>query len=58
VHPPEPIPQLSWTTPRRSASGVSAVDVTLSSEGKETPVGALVESGSKHPSNSKTGFGT
>ncbi len=52
VHPVLPVPQLSWSETLWSASGSSAVVVTLSSDGNSLPVGVLSPFGSKQPSNS------
>ncbi len=47
-----PVPQLTCSEILCSASGSSAVEVTLSSEGNSLPVGVLSPWGSKQPSNS------
>jgi len=57
-HPALPVPQLTCREILCSASGSSAVDVTLSSEGNSLPVGVSSPWGSKHPSNSKSGLVT
>src|SRR5690348_12029336 len=55
AQPSAPVPQLTWTPARWSAVGWTVVLVTISSEGKLTPVAVSSPCGSKQPSNSETG---
>ncbi|CAB4685901.1 unannotated protein [freshwater metagenome] len=58
TQPALPVPQVTWIPTRPSPSGATAELVTVSREGKVTPVALVSPCGSKQPSNSNAGLVT